>query len=68
MLEYQVVATRLDAHGSVAKAKQAEVPLDTDLAGRADALIQPNFSRRSPSTRSNSRMLWVTSVAPVARA
>ncbi len=38
MLEYQVVATRLDAHGSVARAKQAEVPLDTDLAGRADAL------------------------------
>ena len=43
MLEYPVVATRLDAHGSVARAKQAEVPLDTDLAGRADALIQPNF-------------------------
>ena len=43
MPEYQVVATRLDAHGSIAKAKQAEVPLDTDLAGRADALSQPNF-------------------------
>jgi hypothetical protein len=43
MLEYPVVATHLDAHGSVAKAKQATVPLDTDLAGRADALIQPNF-------------------------
>jgi len=39
MLEYPVVATRLDAHRSVARAKQAEVPLDTDLAGRADALI-----------------------------
>jgi hypothetical protein len=43
MLEYEVVAMGIDAHGSVAKAKQAEVPLDTDLAGRADALIQPNF-------------------------
>ncbi len=43
MLEYQVAATRLDAHGSIARVKQAEVPLDTDLAGRTDALIQSNF-------------------------
>jgi hypothetical protein len=43
MLDYPVVATGLDAHGSVARAKQAEVPLDTGLAGRVDALIQPNF-------------------------
>lgn len=38
MLEYEVFAMRLDAHGSVARAKQAEVPLDTDLAGRPNAL------------------------------
>lgn len=35
--EYDVTAERLDAHGSVARCKSAEVPLDTDLAGREDA-------------------------------
>jgi len=37
LLEYFVSALRLDAHGSVARCKSAEVPLDTDLAGRPDA-------------------------------
>ena len=37
MLEYSVSAERLDAHGSVARCKSAEVALDTDLAGRSDA-------------------------------
>lgn len=37
MLQYQVAAKRLDAHGSVATTKQAEITLDTDLAGRQDA-------------------------------
>lgn len=37
MLHYQVSARRLDAHGSVATTKGAEITLDTDLAGRQDA-------------------------------
>ncbi|HEY6993555.1 MAG TPA: OsmC family protein [Xanthobacteraceae bacterium] len=34
MLEYDVVATRIDAHGSSARCKQAEIVLDTDVNGR----------------------------------
>ncbi len=34
---YRVTARRLDAHGSVARCKDAEITLDTDVAGRADA-------------------------------
>lgn len=37
MLEYQVEARRTDAHGSVATTKEAQIVLDTDLAGRLDA-------------------------------
>lgn len=37
MLTYDVAARRLDSHGSVANAKDAEITLDTDVAGRADA-------------------------------
>jgi uncharacterized OsmC-like protein len=37
ILEYRVAAHRIDAHGSLAKTKDAEITLDTDLAGRADA-------------------------------
>ena len=37
-MEYRVHARRLDAHGSLAVAKEAEVQLDTDLAGRRDAM------------------------------
>jgi len=37
MLEYTVTAERVDAQGSVARCKSASVPLDTALAGRADA-------------------------------
>lgn len=37
MLEYNITATRLDAHGSLARCKNAEVTLDTDVAGRDDA-------------------------------
>ena len=36
-LEYRVHARRLDAHGSLARTKQAEIVLDTDTAGRVDA-------------------------------
>lgn len=36
-LTYEVSARRVDAHGSVASTKQAEVVLDTDVAGRPDA-------------------------------
>jgi uncharacterized OsmC-like protein len=37
MLEYDVVAKRLDSHGSIARCKDAEITLDTDVSGRADA-------------------------------
>lgn len=37
MLTYDVVARRIDAHGSAAHCKEAEVVLDTDVRGRADA-------------------------------
>jgi len=37
MLEYHVTARRLDAHGSVAQCKQADITLDTDINGRLDA-------------------------------
>ena len=38
MTEYRVSARRTDSHGSVACAKEAEVVLDTDMAGRRDAM------------------------------
>ncbi len=38
MTEYRVHARRIDSHGSLAVAKKAEVVLDTDLAGRRDAM------------------------------
>jgi uncharacterized OsmC-like protein len=37
MQTYSVAARRVDAHGSLAAAKAAEIVLDTDLAGRPDA-------------------------------
>lgn len=37
MLEYKVTARRIDAHGSLARCKDAEVILDTDMNGRTDA-------------------------------
>lgn len=37
MLEYDIVAARVDAHGSIAHCKDAELVLDTDLEGRPDA-------------------------------
>ncbi|MBA4337704.1 MAG: osmotically inducible protein C [Hyphomonas sp.] len=37
MLEYSITAKRIDAHGSEARAKDATLVLDTDLAGRPDA-------------------------------
>ena len=37
MLEYRIAARRIDAKGSVAEAKMAEVRLDTGLAGSPDA-------------------------------
>ena len=37
MLEYRVQAHRIDAHGSLAECKDAEIVLDTDIGGRADA-------------------------------
>ena len=37
LLEYRVTATRMDANGGLARTKQAEVVLDTALAGRVNA-------------------------------
>lgn len=37
MLEYRVIAARLDRHGSSARCKDAEIILDTDVNGRPDA-------------------------------
>jgi uncharacterized OsmC-like protein len=37
MLEYDVVAKRIDTHGSSARCKDAEIVLDTDVNGRLDA-------------------------------
>ncbi len=34
---YQVIAERLDAHGSIAYCKEAEITLDTDVQNRDDA-------------------------------
>ena len=36
-MQYAVTAERIDAHGSLARAKEASVDLDTDVAGRRDA-------------------------------
>lgn len=38
MLEYRVEAHRIDAHGSEVRCKDARLIIDTDLAGRRDAL------------------------------
>lgn len=37
MLEYKVMARRIDNHGSIASTKDAEITLDTDVKGRPDA-------------------------------
>ncbi len=37
LLEYRVAAHRVDANGSLAKTKAAQILLDTAMAGRADA-------------------------------
>jgi len=37
VLEYRVTARRIDAHGSTATCKEAEIVLDTDVKGRPDA-------------------------------
>lgn len=36
-MEYRVTAERVDTHGSIARAKDATLVLDTDVAGRRDA-------------------------------
>jgi uncharacterized OsmC-like protein len=38
MTDYRVTARRTDGHGSLATAKEAQVVLDTDPAGRRDAM------------------------------
>ena len=36
-MTFHVTASRIDEHGSLARCKDAEIPLDTDLAGNPDA-------------------------------
>jgi len=36
-MEFHVESRRIDAHGSLARCKDAEISLDTDLAGNRDA-------------------------------
>jgi uncharacterized OsmC-like protein len=36
-MQYNVTAERIDAHGSLARTKDASLVLDTDVAGRRDA-------------------------------
>jgi uncharacterized OsmC-like protein len=36
-MDYAIKARRIDAHGSIATTKAAEIVLDTDVEGRADA-------------------------------
>ncbi len=36
-MDYRVTAQRIDAHGSLARSKDATLALDTDVAGRRDA-------------------------------
>ncbi|MBN8761977.1 MAG: osmotically inducible protein C [Thiobacillus sp. 63-78] len=36
-MRFHVESVRIDAHGSVSRCKQAEIPLDTDLAGNPKA-------------------------------
>lgn len=36
-MEFDVAARRVDAHGSIVRCKDAELVLDTDVAGRRDA-------------------------------
>lgn len=36
-MDYRVIAERIDAHGSLARTKDASLVLDTDVAGRRDA-------------------------------
>lgn len=38
MLNYRIFARRADSHGGIATAKSAQVVLDTDMAGRDDAM------------------------------
>lgn len=38
MLEYRVTARRIDSYGSEVESKSARLVLDTDMAGRDDAL------------------------------
>lgn len=37
MLEYEIEARRIDAHGSIARCKQTDIIIDTDTQGRVDA-------------------------------
>lgn len=44
MLEYEITTRRVDAHGSLAQCKQAQLAIDTDLEGRSDAFNPAELS------------------------
>ena len=57
LLEYRVSARRIDAHGSTATTKDAEVILDTDINGGPDAFtIQTDLQTPSILRGGNSRL------------
>ncbi|HEV55882.1 MAG TPA: OsmC family peroxiredoxin [Phycisphaerales bacterium] len=43
MLEYHLIAERIDEHGTLARAGEAQITLDTDMQGRGDALSPPEL-------------------------
>ena len=43
MLEYHLVADRVDEHGTIARSGGAQLTLDTDMEGREDALSPPEL-------------------------
>lgn len=52
-MEFSVAARRIDAHGSVVQCKQAELTIDTDLAGRLDAFNPAELLRLSAGRQCN---------------
>lgn len=51
MTGYRVSARRIDNHGSLAVAKQAEIALDADLTGRQDAMNPVELLLSAPPAR-----------------
>lgn len=66
MLEYEIHATRTDAHASLARCGEAEIVLDTDVQDRTDA-FNPAELLLAPADELRHRRLAVQRYRPVAR-